>query len=221
MFSHDFRTQLTVINFSAGLIKHYGTDMDVAHREVKLNEISSAVQQLNQMIEDMLMLVAMENSQYQYDPQPVDLIPLLEDIVNMFQRMHVDYVIGFHSDQPEQILLTDPKLVSQVVTNLLSNAIKYSPPESEIKLTLHDKAKAGIQLLVADQGVGIADEDLPELFTPFRRGQNTSHIPGTGLGMVIVKQAVDLCGGHISVQSEQQKGTTFIVTLPHQSASRV
>lgn len=216
MFSHDFRTQLTVIDFSANLIKHYGADMDVAHRDTKLTQISAAVQQLNRMMQDMLMLVAMENSQYQYDPQPVDLTALLQEVVDIFQSLHgLLYAISLKSNEGEHIIYTDPKLIRQVVTNLLSNAIKYSPTESEIKVTLHEVAEGGVQIIVEDQGMGIPAEDLPSLFKPFRRGENTSHIQGTGLGMVIVKQAVDLCGGQISVESAEGQGTSFTITLPH------
>jgi two-component system, sensor histidine kinase and response regulator len=222
MFSHDFRTQLTIINFSVGLIKHYGDNMERERRETKLTQISSAVQQLNQMIEDMMMLVAMENSQYQYTPQQVDLDGLLQEVVELFQSLYSQhYTINFQQDQPDHspIIETDPKLVRQIITNLLSNAIKYSPPQSQVTVTLQDDGAAGVQIAITDQGIGIAAEDFPELFVPFRRGENARHIPGTGLGMTIVKQGIDLCGGSISVASQEGKGSTFTITLPHHVAT--
>ena len=107
----------------------------------------------------------------------------------------------------------DEKLVRQVVTNLLTNAIKYSKEGVEVTVILmwqDDYAVINVQ----DKGMGIPDKDQKVLYEPFLRGSNVSGIPGTGLGLTIVKKSVELMGGTIDLASEVGTGTTFTVKLP-------
>jgi signal transduction histidine kinase len=109
--------------------------------------------------------------------------------------------------------LLDEKLVRYILTNLLGNALKYSPQGSAVQLdlTCHpDKVVFRIQ----DEGIGIPLKDIPRLFESFHRASNVATTQGTGLGLALVKQCVDLHGGHISVDSVLGKGSTFTVTLP-------
>jgi len=96
---------------------------------------------------------------------------------------------------------------------LLSNAIKYSPHGGNIDFTL-DCQQGIASISIQDQGIGISQEDLKLLFEPFHRGKNVRNIPGTGLGLVVVKKCVDLHDGTITANSEVGVGTTFTVTLP-------
>jgi signal transduction histidine kinase len=100
-----------------------------------------------------------------------------------------------------------------VLGNLLSNAIKYSPAGGEVRFTV-TREEAALKFVVADQGIGIPEEDLPRLFSNFHRASNVSGIPGTGLGLSIVKRAIEAHGGQISVHSEAGRGTTFAVFVP-------
>ncbi|MEL7224592.1 MAG: ATP-binding protein, partial [Cyanobacteria bacterium J06576_12] len=107
----------------------------------------------------------------------------------------------------------DEKRLRSILSNLLSNAIKYSPEGGMISLRLEFRPQA-VLLQVKDQGIGIPLEDQQQLFEPFQRGENVRNVPGTGLGLVVVKKCVDLHQGKIFVESTVGKGTTCSVTLP-------
>src|SRR5262249_23462590 len=107
----------------------------------------------------------------------------------------------------------DQGLLQHILTNLLSNAVKYSKEGSPVRLTIQRQNGAAI-FRVQDQGLGIPAPDQKQLFHAFHRGRNTSHLPGTGLGLVIVKRCVELHGGEIRCESAEGVGTTFTVSLP-------
>lgn len=109
--------------------------------------------------------------------------------------------------------MVDGKLMQQIISNLVANAIKYSPEDKPIHVDLAFTATA-VSLQVQDEGIGIPAADLPYLFEPFHRAANVGTIAGTGLGLVITKEAVELHGGTIAVASQIGLGTTFTVHLP-------
>jgi signal transduction histidine kinase len=108
--------------------------------------------------------------------------------------------------------------VHRVLANLLTNAIKYSPDGGEVRVTIKPTRGPGARsalLVVRDQGVGIPRDDLPHVFDRFHRGSNViGRFAGTGLGLASARELVELHGGTISVESEEGKGSTFVVRLP-------
>jgi signal transduction histidine kinase len=119
-----------------------------------------------------------------------------------------------HRGKEAEVLL-DQELVRNILINLLSNAIKYSPSDREIHV-LTEVGASHIQLSVMDRGIGIPETDKRHLFERFFRANNATTIPGTGLGLNIVKRYLDLMGGTIEFESEENTGTTFKVTLPRE-----
>lgn len=107
----------------------------------------------------------------------------------------------------------DEKLLSHILNNLLSNAIKYSPEGGTVKFEIACEHKQAI-FQIQDWGIGIPEHEQAQLFESFYRAQNVGKIPGTGLGLCIVKKFVDLHHGKISLKSEVGMGTIFVVTLP-------
>jgi signal transduction histidine kinase len=107
----------------------------------------------------------------------------------------------------------DEGLLRHIFTNLLSNAIKYSPEGSPVELAVEARAHLAV-FTVRDRGIGIPEADAKQLFQAFHRGRNVGSIPGSGLGMVIVKRCVELHHGKIAFESKVGGGTTFIVALP-------
>jgi signal transduction histidine kinase len=97
--------------------------------------------------------------------------------------------------------------------NVLSNAVKYSPPGSAVVFEV-ERQKTDAVFRIIDRGIGIPESDLKQLFESFHRASNVGQIPGTGLGMVLVKRCVELHGGTIEVDSKEGQGTTIVVTLP-------
>jgi signal transduction histidine kinase len=107
----------------------------------------------------------------------------------------------------------DTALVRHIFTNLLSNAVKYSSPGSAVQFAVERDGRDAV-FRVADHGIGIPEADLKQLFESFHRGGNVGEIPGTGLGMVLVKRCVELHRGDIAVESVEGRGTTVTVRLP-------
>jgi signal transduction histidine kinase len=112
----------------------------------------------------------------------------------------------------------DPKLLFQVISNLLSNAIKYSPGGGAIDIDARMVADE-VAVAVADHGIGIPAADLGRLFERYHRGSNVSGIVGTGVGLYLVKMALDMHGGRVEVDSEEGVGSRFTVRLPVKPAS--
>lgn len=123
------------------------------------------------------------------------------------------YAINFVSEGDCTQVCLDERLLRHILNNLLSNAIKYSPVPSTVKFHLVCDQTAAI-FTIADQGIGIPIADQPQVFQSFHRASNVGTTPGTGLGLNIVKKAVDLHGGEIAFTTEAGVGTTFTVTLP-------
>jgi signal transduction histidine kinase len=113
---------------------------------------------------------------------------------------------------PEDFL-GDERLLRHILTNLLSNAVKYSEAGSLVTLSLCVEG-GRLAFAVRDHGLGIPEADLPRLFNAFQRGRNVAHVPGTGLGLIVVKRCAELHGGEISIQSSLGHGTTATVRLP-------
>jgi signal transduction histidine kinase len=110
-------------------------------------------------------------------------------------------------------VILDKKLMRQIINNLVSNAVKYSSPESPIIINLGFESNMLI-FEIKDQGIGIPEVDLKHLFEPFHRAGNVGAISGTGLGMVITKESVDLHNGSIEVESQVGIGTKFTISIP-------
>ena len=115
-----------------------------------------------------------------------------------------DSLAGAHGDEA---------LIRHIVSNLLSNAVKYSPAGEEVRLAVRRDGPDAV-ITVRDRGIGIPHEDRARLFEAFHRCTNVGDVPGTGLGLVIVKRCVDLHQGSLDVESEPGAGTTFTVRLP-------
>jgi signal transduction histidine kinase len=121
--------------------------------------------------------------------------------------------IEFLFTSNQSMVTIDDRLFRNIFINLLTNAIKFSAIDSTVHVSVED-FKEGVMLTVADQGIGIGQEDLESVFEAFHRGANASQVQGTGLGLSITKKAVDLMKGYIHVESELNKGTTFKVQIP-------
>jgi signal transduction histidine kinase len=130
-------------------------------------------------------------------------------------RSHIDVErrVNIFCDINDSEMKVDKKLLRHVVINLITNGIKYSPQESEVNLnaTYHNNK---LLLTVSDNGIGIPEDEIKYIFDAFYRTKNSIGVPGSGLGLNIVKRAVETMNGTISVNSVIDKGTTFTVTIP-------
>jgi signal transduction histidine kinase len=122
--------------------------------------------------------------------------------------------IIYDSSEEDEIVYLDRQLFKNILVNLISNAIKYSEDGRKIFIKLQ-KEQEMFEIEIKDQGMGIPKADQAHLFERFFRAHNVTHIQGTGLGLNLVKKYIDLMNGKISYQSEEGKGSTFVVKLPY------
>ncbi len=211
--SHEFRTPLAIIHTSSDLLRSYGDRMTPQQRDEKLDRLQVEVQRITVMLDDLLTISKGEEVK-EFNPVPTDLQELARTTVQEIgEGVGTTHKFSFSAQGDRGDVLIDQKLFRQIITNLLTNAIKYSPIGSTIRVSLTCKLSETI-LEVADEGIGIPEEDRNQLFEAFHRARNVEHIAGTGLGLAIVKQAVDLHNGVVSVDSKVGKGTRFTVSLP-------
>jgi PAS domain S-box-containing protein len=213
MVSHEFRTPLSMIQVSSDLLKLYGERLGPQQRVERLQTIQSQVKHLVTLLDDILALSRAEAFGFDFTPTWTNLQTLCSAIVGEMQTMAATHTFDLITTGDCHWLNVDVKLIKQALSNLLSNAIKYSAEGTRITVELAcDSATASIR--VRDQGIGIPPEDLTHMFEVFHRAQNVGSIPGTGLGLPIVRQAVQAHGGDVAVESEVGVGTVFTMTIP-------
>ncbi len=215
MASHEFRTPLSTALAAAQVLENSQEEWDnTAKRLRNLHRIQDAVRNMVQLLDDILTINRAETGKLAFNPQRLDLESYCSQFVEEM-RLNAgtqNPLVFTCQGQPVSIYL-DEKLLRSILANLLSNAIKYSPHGGSVRITLEFQATS-VRLGVQDEGIGIPPEDQKQLFEPFHRGRNVRTIPGTGLGLVVVKKCVDLHQGEIEIISEVGQGTTCWVTLP-------
>lgn len=214
MASHEFRTPLATILALTETLSAYRHKLSDAQIEQRFDKIKEQIQHLKAIMEDVLLLARMQARRVEFNPVELDLDALCRNVLDEFQGLrNVKPRVAYRSHAAGCLAPLDAKLMRQIISNLVSNAIKYSPDDQPIVLTLEFTPDL-LHLTLRDQGIGIPAADLPHLFEPFHRAANVGNIAGTGLGLVITKEAVELHGGTISVDSQVNQGTTFVIQLP-------
>ncbi len=213
MVSHEFRTPLSVILSSAGLLKAYSDRLPPERKEAKLFDIENQVHRLVSMLDKILALSRAESIAVEMNRKPTDLTVMCQEIVTEIQQTTTSHTIEISVSGENRLLALDPDLMGDVIRNLLTNAVKYSPAGGSVQLRLTYEAEY-VTLQVTDSGIGVPEEDLGRLFETFHRAKNVRDISGTGLGLAIVKSAVLAHNGTVSVDSKLGVGTTFTIVLP-------
>jgi len=214
MASHEFRTPLATILMLVETLSIYRSKLSEEQIQQRFDKIKTQIGRLTGIMEDVLMLVRMQARRVAFNPVKLDLDALFRSILEEFQsRADIKHRLEYNVSEVNHEVLFDRKLMEQIISNLVSNAIKYSPEEKVIRIHL-EYSDPTVILKVSDEGIGIPEADLPYLFEPFHRAANVETIGGTGLGLVIIKEAVELHGGTITVESQVGVGTTFTVRIP-------
>ena len=213
MASHEFRTPLAIIDGSTQLLMTNPNSLTPERLLKRCEKIRNAVSRMTSLIDSTLTAARLDAGVVEVTPAPCDLSGLIAEVCESFQEISASHhLLCNMRELPDQIM-GDRKALESVLTNLVSNAIKYSPANCEI--FIHGWRDAdNAYITVTDHGLGIAKEDLPRMFSRFFRAQTSIGIAGTGLGLCVAQELVNLHGGGITVESIEGQGTTFTVTLP-------
>ncbi|WP_109694158.1 sensor histidine kinase [Chitinophaga deserti] len=214
MASHEFRTPLSAILSSAALIAKYPNTDEQPRREKHVGKIRESVIHLNELLEDTLSLGRIEEGKVHVHPEVISLSAFAQETAEEVQGLLKPGQILQPDVQANLQVISDKRLLKHIFVNLLTNAIKFSPAGTSIGWKLWEQ-NGQIWAEVADQGMGIPEEDKAYLFSSFFRARNVTNIQGTGLGLHIVKRYVDMLHGEIGVASELNKGTTISINFPN------
>lgn len=225
--SHDIRTPMNAIIGFTGLLEKHQEEPE--RRQDYLNKLKESSALLLGLINNVLEMSRIEKGHLGLDVQACGVEQMYDMFCSVFLDMMIQKGITFcHSmDVEHEFLFCDTIKVRDVVLNLLSNAYKYTPSGGKVELYLREvpceeEGFAIMETVVKDNGLGMSAEFIPHMFEEFSREHNTTDIKveGTGLGMPIVKNLLDLMGGTIEVESELGKGTTFKVYIKHHIAKK-
>ena len=213
--SHEFRTPLAGILSAVELLDTYGTRLPDEERHDLLGQIRSSVARMNGMVEQVLLTGKLESGSFAFQPRPYAVPDLLVQLATEMDQSHTGAQrIAMRCDGLEEPRMLDAQLVRHILVNLLSNALKYSDADTPVDCCAAPQEDGSLLFSVQDRGIGIPAQDLPQLFQTFHRGANVGTIQGTGIGLNIVKECVELHRGSIEVESEPGRGTVFRVRLP-------
>ena len=223
--NHELKTPLNaVIGFSEAMLE--GLSGQLTGRQAEyLDYIYRGGKHLQRLIDDILDLSRMEAGKMELEISEFLIKDIIDSSVFMFEEKAKRHALKLTSQVEHGIesINADPLMVKQILRNIISNAIKFTPVGGSIHVAaeLHDNGEA-VEFSVRDTGIGIAPEDQSKLFQPFTQidSSYTKKYEGTGLGLCLCKQIVELHGGSIGVESEQGKGSTFYFTIPRHTPQR-
>lgn len=224
--SHDIRTPMNAILGYSQLMKKELTNPKLVHYQEMIEQSS---QLLLSIINNVLDMARVESGKMELDENYEVVGNITQLVCGAFaaEASKKNIELNIIVNVEHKHIIVDSTKMQEILSNLISNAIKYTSAGGKVTIDTRELPydKEGytlIQTKVSDTGIGMSEEFLPSLFELFTRERNTtlSKIPGTGLGMAIVKNLMDLMNGSIEVESELGKGSTFTITIPHKIANK-
>lgn len=203
--SHELRTPLTSVLGYLDVLEERG-DADPAIRERAYAAMKEEGVRMARLVEDLLTLARLESRQEAH-LAPTDLVELARGTVASYPGRRIKI-----SGAGPVVVVAEAESLRRAISNLLSNAVKHTPPDGEIEVSVKRLEGEAI-LRVSDEGEGISGEDLPHVFERFYQAETSRFGEGTGLGLTIVREAVENLGGHVEVESAPGEGATFTVRL--------
>ncbi len=209
---HELRTPLTSLRTNLELLAQADRQggLTSAQRDEIFTDATAQVEELSTLVGDLVELA--RDEPLVRTPEPLDLADIVSRAVDRVRRRAPG--LTFDVELSPWWSVGEAHIVERAVTNLLDNAAKWSPPHGTVTVRLEDG-----RLTVADQGSGIADADLPMIFERFYRAVDARTMPGSGLGLSIVRQAAERHGGSVTVHNRQPHGAVFTLTLPGERGS--
>lgn len=215
--SHELKTPTTAIQGFLWLVLQKDKQMTPYTRE-KLEKVTQLTHHITNLVNDMLDVSKIESKRISLHPEPFDVYGLAEEIKGELAVFAVEKNILVHMRGGRRYTVyADKGRARQIFSNLLHNALKYTPEGGRVSVGFK-KVDHKVEVEVSDTGIGIRKPDIPKLFTKFGKLEDgnsvSSHLPGSGLGLYITKNFVELSGGEIEVMSTYGKGSTFTFSIP-------
>lgn len=211
--THEFKSPLAAIKLNLQTLgKH---ELDKPRKEMIIRRSLSETERIHELVENVLLAARLESHNYEIFSENIDFSDYLEKLTGQLGH-RPEQLHRFIGEIESNVIVKGDRLaLSSLVNNILENAEKYSPENTTIQVKLRKRDKEAI-LSISDQGYGIPEAEKKKIFQKFYRigNEDTRKTKGTGLGLFIVKNVVDLHHGHIHVKSEENVGTTFEIHLP-------
>lgn len=216
--SHELRTPLTSILAFTEIWENMDVSRD-EREQAAVHEVRESGQLLLYMVDNILEMARSEAGKISLDVEPVDLIDLINAVEKptRFLAEKRSIALKTHVDADVPIIVADWEKLRRIVENLVSNAIKYTRRGGEVSVHVrYDEERTGILIDVADNGIGISEENLPFVFERYTQIDKSSQkrYSGSGLGLAVVQELTELHGGSVLVASEFKKGSVFSVFIP-------
>jgi len=219
LVSHEVQSPLAVIEGYLGIARKKSLGDDPASYTGILERSLLRVQTLRTMVSELMNLTALDVGKFSLKRFPIDVLGVLKDVVESCRERArsrgIDIVLETGAAQEEFMAFADENAIGIVFRNIVENAVKYSLEDGRIEVCVDDN-DSHVEIAVRDDGIGIKTGEMGKIFEEFYRAKNrqTSSIPGTGLGLCLVKRILELHHGTISVSSEYGKGSEFIISIP-------
>ncbi|MDQ3941031.1 MAG: GAF domain-containing protein [Actinomycetota bacterium] len=217
MLAHELRGPMTTIMGFAYALRDQADVFTEEKRTDVLRIIIREIERLSRMVTDLLDVSRMESGTLSYELEPISIQELIHSIVDIHESLRARHFVESDIDEELPKVLADRDRLSQVLINLLTNATRYSPEGTTIRVRAcrYDESPDEVLVSVSDEGIGIAESDKDRVFEKFSMLPKPGWTKkGTGLGLFITKGIIDAHGGHLWIDSELGKGTTFNFTIP-------
>jgi signal transduction histidine kinase len=214
--SHELRGPITVLRGYLSMLDRGSLGQIPPQAREALPVLTAKADEMNALVEQMIEAARLEEGRLELSPRRADLCQVARVAVEMAQPFtDSEHALVFESPEIEIPVMVDVDRIGTIVGNLLTNAIKYSPGGGQVTCSVSRKDHVGV-VAVSDHGIGIPADRLDRLFTRFGRivTPETSHIPGTGLGLYLSRELARLHGGDLTATSVQGKGSTFTLAVP-------
>jgi signal transduction histidine kinase len=217
--SHELRTPLNaIIGFSEMFVQKMFGPLGSGQYEAYSRDINRSGKHLLDIVNDLLDMAKIESGRVELNDAPVDVSEVIDACLRLFDERARDGGLTIAKEIAECLpaLRADERIVRQIVMNLVSNAVKFTPKGGRVRVTAQRTPNRGLSIIVADNGIGIAAEDLEKVTEPFQQAEGglDRRYEGAGLGLALVKRFAELHGGSLAIESVLDEGTTTTVTFP-------
>lgn len=214
--SHELRTPMNAILGFAQLLEYDIADKNLNTAAENVNEILVAGNHLLALVNDVLDLAKIETGRYELDLKKIIVSRVINDVLKLLNVLANKNSIKVNcdfGDNEDVTIMVDLRSFRQALINIITNAIKYNKEKGKIIISIHQQDNV-CEIRVTDEGEGIATENFEKIFEPFERVSHRSNIEGSGVGLSITKNLIEIMGGKLSVESELGVGSTFTISFP-------